>query len=165
MPEIFEKLGLDGKLIIAQIVNFILLLIILQKLAYRPVLKMLEERSKKIEKSLKQAEKIEKELKNTEEIKLAEIKKAKEESQKIINEAIKSSEKKSQEALEKIKIKTQEVVERAKREIRLEKENSIKEAKKEISDIALRIATKIMGNNIDDSRQKKLVDEALSRIK
>lgn len=165
MPEIFEKLGIDGKLIIAQIVNFVLLLIILQKVAYKPVLKMLKERSEKIEKSIKQAEKIEKELKNTEKIKLAEIKKAKEEAQKIINEAIKSSEKKSQEAVEKIKIKTQEVVEMAKREIRLEKENSIKEAKKEISDIALQIATKIIGNNIDDSRQKKLVDKALSKIK
>lgn len=165
MPEIFEKLGLDGKLIIAQIVNFILLLIILQKLAYRPVLKMLEERSKKIEKSLKQAEKIEKELKNTEEIKLSEIKKAKEESQKIINEAIKSSEKKSQEALEKIKIKTQDVVERAKREIRLEKENSIKEAKKEIVDLVIQTTRKIIGNSINEENQKKLINETLSKMK
>ena len=165
MPEIFEKLGLDGKLIIAQVVNFVLLLIILQKLAYKPVLKILKERSEKIEKSIKQAEKIEKELKNTEETKLVEIEKAKEEAQKIIKKAIESSEKKSQETVERIKIKTQEVVEKAKQEIRLEKENSIKEAKAEITDIALQIATKIIGNNIDDSRQKKLVDKTLSKIK
>ncbi|MCK4891918.1 MAG: hypothetical protein KAS78_04575, partial [Candidatus Pacebacteria bacterium] len=67
MLEIFSKLGLDYKLIIAQAVNFVLLLIILQRLAYKPILKMLNDRTEKIDKSLKQAEQIKEELKKTEE--------------------------------------------------------------------------------------------------
>jgi len=164
MPEIFEKLGLDYKLIIAQAVNFVLLLIILQRLAYKPVLKMLKDRSDKIEKSLKQAKRIEEELKNTEETKLAEIKKAKKEANKIIKEARETSEQKTQEVLEKTKVKTQEIVEKAKLEIKAEKEKSIKETKKEIAEISILIAKKIIGSDIDKDKQRKLIDETLAKM-
>lgn len=164
MPEIFTKLGLDYKLIIAQAVNFVLLLIILQRLAYKPVLKMLKERSDKIDKSLKQAKRIEEELKNTEETKIAEIKKAREEAGKIIKEAYETSEQKTQEAIEITKAKTQEIVEKAKLEIRAGKEKSIKETKKEIAEISVLIAKKIMGSDIDENRQKKLADETLAKM-
>ena len=164
MPEIFTKLGLDYKLIIAQAVNFVLLLVILQRLAYKPVLKMLKERSDKIDKSLKQAKRIEEELKNTEETKIAEIKKAREEAGEIVKEAYETSEQKAQEAIERTKTKTQEIVEKAKLEIRAEKEKSIKETKKEIAEISVLIAKKIMGSDVDENRQKKLADETLAKM-
>ena len=165
MPEIFEKLGLDPKLLIAQAVNFILLLVILQKIGYKPILKMLNDRTEKIEKSLKQAKKIEEELQNTEEIKIAEIKKAKQESQEIIKDANELAEKKSQEMIEKTKVKTQEIVASAKQEIQAEKESSITEAKKEIADISVQIAKKIIGNNFDENREKEAVSDILTKIK
>ena len=164
MTEIFSKLGLDYKLIIAQVVNFVLLLVILQRLAYKPVLKMLKDRTDKIDKSLKQAKKIEEELKNTEETKLAEIKKAKEEAQEIIKEAYETSEKRTQESIERTKFKTQEIVEKAKQEIKTEKESSVQEAKKEIADISILIAKKIIGKNIDENKEKDLVDDVLRKV-
>ncbi|MCK4525126.1 MAG: F0F1 ATP synthase subunit B [Candidatus Andersenbacteria bacterium] len=164
MLEIFSKLGLDYKLIIAQAVNFVLLLIILQRLAYKPVLKMLNDRTEKIDKSLKQAKQIKEELKKTEETKLAEIKKGKEEYQKIIKESQEIAERKSQEAIEKTRIKTQEIVENAKIEIKTEKEKSVKEAKKEITDISILIAKKIIGNNLNEKEQKEIANDILSKI-
>ncbi|MCK5084439.1 MAG: F0F1 ATP synthase subunit B [Candidatus Pacebacteria bacterium] len=164
MPEIFTKLGIDYKLIIAQAVNFILLLVILQRLAYKPVLKMLKERTDKIDKSIKQAQKIEEELKNTEEMKIAEIKKGKEEYQKTTKKAQEIAERKSQEAMERTRIKTQEIVENAKMEIRNEKEKSVKDAKKEIADISILIAKKIIGNNLNEKEQKKIADDVLRKI-
>ena len=50
MSELFSKLGIDWKLLIAQIINFLVLLFVLYKFAYRPILSMLEKRTKKIEK-------------------------------------------------------------------------------------------------------------------
>lgn len=164
MPEIFEKLGIDPKLLIAQVVNFVLLLIILQKIGYKPILKMLNDRTEKIEKSLKQAKKIEEELKNAEETKLAEIKKGKNEAKTIIREAQETIEKNNQETIEKTRIKTQEIVANAKQEIQNEKENSVKEAKEEITDIAILIAEKIIKNNIDKNKQKDLADDVLRKI-
>ena len=164
MPEIFTKLGLDYKLIIAQAVNFVLLLVILQRLAYKPVLKMLNDRTKKIDRSLKQARKIEEELKNTEETKIAEIKKAREKAGEIIKEAYETSEQKSKEAIERTRTKTQEIVEEAKLEIKSDKEKSVKETKKEIAEISVLIAKKIIQTNLNDDQQKKLADETLAKM-
>ena len=164
MQEIFENLGLNYKLIIAQSVNFVLLLLILQRLAYKPLLKMLKDRSDKIEKSLVQAKKIEEELKNTEETKLAEIKKAKEEAGIIIKEAYKTAEKRSQESIENTKIKAQEILDKTKKEIISEKERSVEEAKKEIADVSIQIAEKIISGNIDKDQQKELVDDVLKKV-
>lgn len=164
MPEIIDKLGIDPKLLIAQIVNFVLLLVILQRVAYKPILKMLNERSEKIEKSLKQAQKIEEELAKTEETKIAEIKKAKEEAQRIIKEAYETAEKKSLETLGKTKAKTQEIVEKAKLEIKAEKKNAVEEAKGEIAELSIQIAKKIIGNNISESAEKKLISDVLGKI-
>ncbi|MBW6440599.1 F0F1 ATP synthase subunit B [Patescibacteria group bacterium] len=165
MPEIFDKLGLNPKLLVAQAVNFVLLLVILQKIGYKPILKMLNDRTEKIEKSLKQAKKIEEELKNTEETKIAEIKKAKLESQEIIKEANEVAEKKSLEMIERTRAKTQEIVADAKQEIQAEKESSIKEAKQEIANISIQIAKKIIGNNFDEDKEKESVNEILAKIK
>jgi F-type H+-transporting ATPase subunit b len=103
--EIFTKLGLNGALLISQIVNFVLLLVLLRKFAYTPVLKMLRERSEKIEKSLEDAKKIEDELKNTEETKVKEIRKAKEEAQEIIKGAYETAEANTQKSIEETKQK------------------------------------------------------------
>ncbi|MCK5491015.1 MAG: F0F1 ATP synthase subunit B [Candidatus Pacebacteria bacterium] len=165
MPEIFEKLGLDPKLLVAQAVNFVLLLVILQKIGYKPILKMLSDRTEKIEKSLIQAKKIEEELRNTEETKIAEIKKAKLESQEIIKEANELAEKKSLEMVERTKVKAQEIVISAKHEIQAEKESSIAEAKKEIAEISIQIAKKIIGNNFDEGKEKDAVNDILVKIK
>lgn len=164
MLEIFEKLGLDGRLIIAQAVNFFLLLIILQRLAYKPVLKMLKDRSDKIEKSLEQVKKIEEELKNTEESRVIEIKKAKEEAEIIIKNAYESAKKSSQESIEETRKKAQEILEKTKKEIISEKERSVKEAEKEIANISIQVAEKIISSKIDKNQEKELIDDVLSKI-
>ena len=102
-----EGLGLDIKLLIAQIVNFGLLFFILKKLLYKPIIKMLDDRKKTIEESLLNSKKIEEELNKLEERKSEVIGKVQREAQKekeslialaveekknIIDEAKKSSE-------------------------------------------------------------------------
>ncbi|MBI2593944.1 F0F1 ATP synthase subunit B, partial [Candidatus Daviesbacteria bacterium] len=65
MEKILSDFGVQPVLLLAQIVNFLVLLWILNKLLYKPVLKVLEERKAKIEKGLKNAEEIEKRLAQT----------------------------------------------------------------------------------------------------
>lgn len=165
MPEIFTKLGLDSALLISQMVNFILLMLLLRKYAYAPVLKMLEERSQKIEKSLADAKRIEEELKNTEETKIAEIRKAKEEAADIIKKSYDTAQANSDKSIEETRKKTQEIVAKAKEEIQSEKEKSVKEAEKQIADLAIQIAEKIIKKNLDEKTEKKLAEETLSKIR
>lgn len=163
--EIFSKLGIDGALLISQIVNFVLLMLLLKKFAYAPVLKMLSDRSDKIEKSLADAKRIEEELKNTEETKVKEIRKAKDEAAEIVKKSYETAALNEQKAIEDTKRKTQEIVQKAKDEIQSEKEKSVKEAKQEIAALAIQIAEKIIKKNLDADTEKKLAEETLAKIK
>ena len=109
---------MDIKLLVAQIINFLILFFVLSKLLYKPLLKILDERKRKIEDSLKGARKIEERLAKLEEKekdvlrsafakadeekdKIVEI--AQEEKKRIISEAKQAGEKEVQKAIEKIK--------------------------------------------------------------
>jgi F-type H+-transporting ATPase subunit b len=163
--ELFTKLGINGALLISQIVNFVLLIVLLRKFAYTPVLKMLNDRSDKIEKSLQDAKRIEEELKNTEETKVAEIRKAKEEAAELVKKASETAQINSEKTLDETRKKTQEIVAKAKEEIKEEKEKSVKEAEKEIAGLAIQIAEKIIKKNLDTATEKKLAEETLSKIR
>lgn len=128
MSELIHQFGIDWKLLIAQGTNFFILLIVLTVFAYRPLVRLMEERKNKIELGLKGAAEAEKRLNEIEEIKIKKIaetdkeavaiigkaeKKAHLRSQKIImnaeekakdllNETAKISEHKKQEALERL---------------------------------------------------------------
>ena len=65
--EFLKEFGIQPTLLIAQIVNFLIILFILKKFFYKPIIKLLDDRKKKIEESLKNAELIEERLKQTEE--------------------------------------------------------------------------------------------------
>src|SRR3989344_2957239 len=84
--EILKQFGVQPILLAAQVVNFLILLFILKKLLYKPLLKVLDERKKRIEESLENAEKIQKKLLETEEEKEKILAKASGEVQKMLDE-------------------------------------------------------------------------------
>jgi F-type H+-transporting ATPase subunit b len=113
-----ESLGIDLRLMIAQIINFAVLLFILNKVLYKPLTKLLNERSKKIDESLKNSEKIEERLINLEKkekdiLQKAHLKAKSErialidlanlEKEKIISDAKDASEKEVQKGIERLR--------------------------------------------------------------
>lgn len=164
MSEIFETLGLDTALLVSQIVNFLLLLILLKKFAYGPILKMLESREEKIRKSLKNAEKIQLELSEAETTKAREIARAKEEARKIIEAAYVTAQNANEKTMQETQTKTREIVEKAKEEIRAEKDKSLREAEGQIADLALIIAEKILKRNLDANAEQRLTEETLTKL-
>src|SRR3989338_11410320 len=90
--ELIEKLGIDWRLLLAQIVNFLILLFVLTKFAFRPLIKMLDGRAEKIQKSLENAQKIEKNLEEANKQKEAIILEARHGAQDIISQTKKESE-------------------------------------------------------------------------
>src|SRR3989338_792281 len=87
MQELFSNLGIDWKILLAQIINFAILLFILQKFAYKPIVKMLNSRREEIEKADKHASEIDARIKNIEETKEAALAEARKESTKMIKKA------------------------------------------------------------------------------
>ena len=92
-----ENLGLDWKVLVAQIVNFGLLLILLKKYLYQPLVKAIDDRNKKISGALDDSKKIEEKLKNIEskEVELLNLarQKAKKERDEMVEIALKEKEK------------------------------------------------------------------------
>ena len=85
--EILNQFGVQPILLAAQVVNFFILLFLLKKFLYGPILKVLNERKKRIEDSLKNAEEIEKRLQETNEKIDQMLAKASKEGQEVIDEA------------------------------------------------------------------------------
>ena len=97
MSELFSQLGIDWKLLLAQGVNFVILLIVLTKFVYKPLIKIVEERRKKIELGVKGGEMAEKIIKQAEQDKVGIIQEADTQAVAIISEAEKNAQKKAQE--------------------------------------------------------------------
>ena len=118
------------------IITFLLLFYVLAKFAWKPLLKMLEERENLIKSSLDDAEKARQEL---EKIKDDTIAKAKDEASKIREDA--------------------------KHQIQVEKDKAITDIKKEVVDLSISVAEKLINKNISEQDNSSLIEESLKKIK
>jgi len=159
--ELLTKLGIDWKLFVAQIINFLVLLVILYKFLYRPILKMLDDREKKIEKSLKQAEEIEKNLFTSQGEKAKIVQEARNEAGKIIAESREMSEKLREDLTNKAKMEAQNMLEQGKKQLASEKEAMFKEIKGEVADMVKTAAEKILKEKMTADLDKKIIERGL----
>ncbi len=162
--ELLTKLGIDWRLLIAQLVNFLILVLILYKFLYKPVLKMLDGRKEKIEKGLRDAEQLGVELEKTKELQAAEIQKAKQEARGIIEEAEKRAETAGAETKAKTKAEVEKLITAAKNQIIQEKEKMMAEVRKEAAELVVAVAEKVVGKSIDAKIQKNLIEETVEEV-
>lgn len=147
-------------------IAFLLLLFLLSKFAWTPILNAVNERELKIEKSLQEAEKAREEILkltvNNEKM-LAE---AKEERSKIISEAKVYGEKLIEEAREKSKVEAQKLIVEAKAEINIQKMAAITEVKNQVGNMVLDLSEKLLKRELSDkSRQENYTAELINDIK
>jgi len=162
MSELLSKLGIDWKLLIAQIVNFLVLLFVLWKFAYGPILAMLEKRQKKIEKGLKDADEAHKKLTESEERQKEVLKKARTEAKDIVEKAHVQAEKSKAEIAVEAKSQAEKIIINAKAEIEQEKQKTIAEIKSEIGGLVVAAAEKIVGEKMDEKKNRELIEESLN---
>src|SRR3989344_3778299 len=131
--EFLKDFGVNPILLLAQIVNFTILLLLLKKFFYKPILKVLEERKHKIETSIKQAEEIQTKLLETESRQQRIIGEAEAQASKIIEEAKEASKKIQEKAPAETNKKIEDTLLKAKEAIDLEKANMISQVKSEMA--------------------------------
>lgn len=159
-----EALGINLKLILAQIVNFGIVFFLLSKLLYKPVGNLLSERTEKIETGLKDAEKAGKDRANAE----VEAEKIAEKAYKDANEILKNA--KAEATLEATDIvkKASEQADRimanAKSEAASAKDKALKDAKGEISDVVVIALSKIVGDELTEEQKAKLTSKAIADL-
>lgn len=158
--DILGSLGIDFKALLAQIINFLLLLFILKKFLYGPVVQMLDKRKKTIAEGLENAEKAKAMIEKTEQETQEKINLAVQEADKVINEAKAQAKKEAEKIILSANETSTMMLEKTKKQIELEKEKIIADAKKDLSGLVMSAVEKI----IESSPSKDDVERAISKI-
>ena len=159
-----STLGINLKIFLAQLVNFLVVLWVLRKWAYTPIIKILEGRSKKIAKSMKDAEKIEKRLLDLENERKTILSQARDQAVKMAEETKNEVDQRREEMIKKAKDDVIAIVNSGKKQLQLEKELMLREAKKEMIEVSILAAKKILEKNIDEKSAKVLADEVIKKM-
>ncbi len=160
-----EALGLDGKLLAAQIINFVILLLVLRKFLYKPLVGLLEKRRDAIEEGMKKTEEIEKRYTEFQTEHMKRIEESKAEATAMIEKAKKAAEEIRQDTLTKTTAETEAMLTRAKEEIERGKEKMLQELKQEVGTLVVAATAKVIGKAIGKDEQDKLIKEALNEVK
>jgi F-type H+-transporting ATPase subunit b len=158
-----ESLGINLGYLLSQIVNFTILAVLLYFVAYKPILRMLDERSARIKKGLEDAEEASRRAAEMEQEFDQRMAEARKEGQEIIAQATQMSEKARQEILEKARAESRAQIEKAKDEIARERELAMSELRQQVADLSLTISEKVIGASLDDQRQRQLIAEFLQQ--
>lgn len=159
-----DKIGVEPVALLTQIINFLLMVLILSKILYKPILKMLDERKKKIEEGLKFTEKMQLEMENLEKKKAEILDKAREEVKKIIEEGKKAGKSVEADIIKSAHEEAKHIIESGKKEIESEKAKMLKALHRETIDISVTMVEKILKDVLSAEDQKSIIDKKLKRI-
>jgi len=156
-----EGLGINLPTLIAQVINFAILLGLLYLVAYKPIMRMLDERSQKVKESMEQTELIKQQAERAEEEVKKQIKAAGREGQEMIARAVRSGEDTKQKAQQDAKQDAESLIARAQVEIQRERDEAIGELRKEFADLTILAAGKVIDRSLDKKAHRQLIDRVL----
>jgi F-type H+-transporting ATPase subunit b len=153
-------------LIIWQLFVFVLLVILLGKLAWKPILSSLKEREESIQQALDSAEKAKVEMAALKSDNEKLLREAREERDKILRDAREAANRLHDQAQTDAKKNADKIIEDAKAIIQTEKNAALRDVKSQVAMFSLEIAEKLIKNNLkDDKAQKELADTFIKDLK
>jgi F-type H+-transporting ATPase subunit b len=161
--EILAKLGIDWRLFTAQIINFAILLWVLRRFAYRPMLAFLEDRANRIEKGLQDADEARKKLTEAGEKEKEILSQAKEEARDLLLQAENRAKKHHEETLQKALQDAAKVVERTRLQMEAEKAQLLTDAKRELAELVLLTTEKVLQEKLTENKDKEFIQKHLAQ--
>lgn len=156
--------GLRGDLFAAQLVNFLLVLLVLWKFAYKPIMKMLAEREARIAKSVVDAEVIERRVGEFEAERASMLTAARKEAQAIVTEAIAQSDERRNEMIDAAKREVERVIGKGKHQLEADREAMLREVRKDMVDIAMKAAARILHEGVNEKKSQSLAEEVVRKM-
>jgi len=156
-----EGLGISLPTLLAQIINFLILLALMYIFAYKPFMNMLDQRSNKIKESLDEAQNVKLQAAKAEEDFKKRLDLASKEGQEVIARAIRTGEEARQRAQQEAKQEAQVLVERARADIQHERDEAIGELRQEFADLTITAAEKVIEKSLDKQAHQQLIDKVL----
>jgi len=162
--EILNQFGINPILLAAQVVNFLILLFILKRFLYKPILKALQQRREKIAESLKNAEEIERKLLQTEEEREKALARASDEAQKIIDEGKLAVTQMIEEGRQKTSKEVESMLKEGQEVIKLQREQMEQEIRSDLSGLVVTALNKITGKIVNKEDQKQMIDKIVKGL-
>lgn len=157
-------LDINPGLIIWTIITFVLLVVVLGKFAWKPILEALHNREQEIADSLKKAEEAKRDAERMmQENKIA-MEKASNETARLIAEGRAMAEQLKNDIVVKANESAKKMLEQAKEEISREKDAAMSQLRTEVADLSISVAEKILDESLDGAKQKKMVDKVLQQM-
>ncbi|MFQ6122029.1 MAG: F0F1 ATP synthase subunit B [Dehalococcoidales bacterium] len=154
-------LGINLPVLVAQIINFAILFGLLYLVAYKPIMRMLDERSRRIKESMEQADYIKEQAARIEEEGKKQLEVASKEGQKRIAEAVRTGEEIKQKAQQEARQEAETLITRARTEIQRERDEAIDELRREVADLTILAAGKVIERSLDKKAHRQLIDKVL----
>lgn len=156
-----EGLGINLPVLISQLVNFIILFALLYVVAYKPIMRMLDERSRKIKESMEQTEVIKEQAMHAEQEVKKQIEAASKQGQEVIARAMRTGDEIRQKAQEDAKQDAEALIARARLEIKAERDDAIDQLRREFADLTILAAGKVIDESLDKEAHKQLIEKVL----
>lgn len=156
--------GLRGDIFAAQLVNFLLVLLVLWRFAYKPIIRMLEERETKIAKSVADADAIAKRVADLERERENVLIAARKEAQTIMVEAAAQSDARKADMVEAAKREVERVIAKNKQQLIIDRETMLRDVRKDIVDIAMKAAARIIHTGVDEKKSQSLAEEVVRKM-
>ena len=162
--EFFNAFGVNVPALFFQVVNFLLLLYLLNRFLFKRVFALVEERRSKIEKGLEDAEAAARDRELTRAEREAAVAEARKEAAEMLASANKIATDTRNEILAEARAEAEKVTERAREEITAEKDRAMADLRAHVADLALDAASKLVRSEMNATTQRRLVEEFLAEV-
>lgn len=159
VDQIKEAFGWNAQLFISQVISFAVVAFLLNKFAYKPILTMLEDRRKRIEESLSNAEKIKAELARAEAARLEIIAKANQDAGKMIEEAREAAARVQELETRKAIAAAEQIIAKAREAAAADHARMMAELRREVGRLVVATSVKVTGKILTSDDQQRLVEE------
>ena len=159
-----EQFGFNTSLFISQLISFLIVAFLLHRFAYKPILRILEQRREEIAQGLANAEKIKQELAQTEAARQQVMNQANAQANKMIEEARAAAAKVQESETQRAIATAEQIIAKAREAAELDHQRMLQEVKKEIGQLVVRTTAQVTGKVLSMDDQKRLIEDTNKQL-
>lgn len=157
-----SALGINLPGLLAQFIGFAILLILLRSVAFKPFLRMMDERSRRVQEGLEAAEKMKEQAGQADVETQKRLDEARQEGQALIGQAQTIASRLQDEGRQQARTEGEALLARARNEIQLERDEAIAQIRRQFGDLTITAAEKVIGQSLDRKAHERLIEEVLA---
>jgi F-type H+-transporting ATPase subunit b len=148
--------------LLSQLIGFAILLVLLRFVAFKPFMRMMDERSRRVREGLEAAEKMKEQAAQSDVAVQKRLDEARQEGQTLIGQAQQIASRLQDEARQQARTEGEALLARARNEIQLERDEAIAHIRREFADLTITAAEKVINQSLDKKAHERLIEEVLA---